>query len=414
MQSLVTFANAPPSQWGGYIFKVYVVLALRAELDCSAQWQRIPAVPNHQASLQCPTTKHPCSAQPPSIPAVLNGNVYPCSVQLQSIPAVTNSNRRVFLQCQTVEYPCRAQPLSIPAVPNHRVSLQCPIAEYPCSAKPQSIPAVPTQWQYIPSARNRRVLLQCPNARYPCSAQPQKSLPCPTTEYPCSAQPPSIPAVPNHQASLQCSMATFPCSAQPQSIPAVTNPTVSLQCPWQRIPAVPKPTVSLQCSTAKPLCRAQPLQCRTPTAFGPAVPNCNFLAVHLQCCKEDCLVWCVGGQGGGRHGKHYISHAITALGWGCSKYIIQSCFLLIHILFYVQLDLARLQSAVTHGTMWGVLSVENATSTSNCSARILPVQPCGYATAFPNLCNKLLPSSFGPKAHHYKSKEHSESPRGSA
>ena len=48
-------------------FKVYVVLALRQEPDCSAQWQRIPAVPNHQVSLQCPTAEYHCSAQPQSI-----------------------------------------------------------------------------------------------------------------------------------------------------------------------------------------------------------------------------------------------------------------------------------------------------------------------------------------------------------
>ena len=135
--------------------KVYVVLALRQEPDCSAQWQfnscsaqpqSIPAVPSRRVSLQCPTTK------------------YPCSAQVQSI-----------LQCPTAEYLCSAQPPSIPA---HQVSLQCPTAAYPaeypcsahpCSAQPPSIPAVP----------NCRVSLKCPTAEYPCSAQPQSILPAP-------------------------------------------------------------------------------------------------------------------------------------------------------------------------------------------------------------------------------------------
>ena len=75
-------------------FKVYVVLALHQEPDCSAQWQRIPTVPSRRVSLQCPAAEYPCSAKPPSIPAV----------------------------------------------PNCRVSLQRPTAEYPCSALPQSCP----------------------------------------------------------------------------------------------------------------------------------------------------------------------------------------------------------------------------------------------------------------------------------
>ena len=86
-------------------FKVYVVLALCQELDCSAQWPRIPAaqpqsipaVPSHQVSLQCPTAEYPCSAlQCPAAEC-------PCSAQ----------------------YPCRAQPQtqSIPAVANHQVFL---------------------------------------------------------------------------------------------------------------------------------------------------------------------------------------------------------------------------------------------------------------------------------------------------
>ena len=57
----------------------------------SPGWKLI-LVTNHQVSLQRPTA-NPCSAQPMTIPATLNG--------------------------------C-AQPQSIPAAPNHQVSLQCP------------------------------------------------------------------------------------------------------------------------------------------------------------------------------------------------------------------------------------------------------------------------------------------------
>ena len=168
--------------------KVYDVLALHQEPDCSAQLQRIPKVPNHRVSLQCPAAEYPCSAQPPSIPAVPNRRV--SSVL----------NRRVSLQCPAAEYPCSAQPPSIPAVPNRRVSsvlnrrvsLQCPAAEYPCSAQPPSIPAVP-KLQSIQSILrpNRSGSLQCPALEHPCSAQP--SLQCATAEYPCSAQPQSFP-----------------------------------------------------------------------------------------------------------------------------------------------------------------------------------------------------------------------------
>ena len=43
---------------------------------------------------------------------------------------------RVSLQCPTTKYPCRAQPKSIPAVPKRRVSLECPTTkyQYSCSA----------------------------------------------------------------------------------------------------------------------------------------------------------------------------------------------------------------------------------------------------------------------------------------
>ena len=73
-------------------------------------------MPNHQVSLQCPTTKYPCSAQPQSI--------------------LTLPNCKVSLQCSTTKYPRSDQLQSIPAVPNRRVSLERPTAEYQdsCSA----------------------------------------------------------------------------------------------------------------------------------------------------------------------------------------------------------------------------------------------------------------------------------------
>ena len=46
--------------------KVDVVLA-RLEADFRAQPPGIPAAPNHQVSLQCPTTKYPCNAQSQNI-----------------------------------------------------------------------------------------------------------------------------------------------------------------------------------------------------------------------------------------------------------------------------------------------------------------------------------------------------------
>ena len=119
----------------------------------SPDW-KLTLVTNHQISLQGPTRKYPCSAQPQSIPAVPN----------PSIP-----------QCPTAKYPCSAQPQSILTLPNRKVSLQCPTAKYPRSAQRQSIPAVPT-----------------------CKV----SLQCPTAEYPCSVQPPNIPAVPNSRVSI--------------------------------------------------------------------------------------------------------------------------------------------------------------------------------------------------------------------
>ena len=120
----------PKQQWVGQHSYKYT------ENPCSAQPPSIPAVPNHQIFLQCSTTKYPCSAQPPSIPAVPNQRV-----SLQCLTDVPN--RKVSLQCPTTKYPCSAQPPSIPAVPNQRVSLQGPTEKYPGSAQAQSIPGAP-------------------------------------------------------------------------------------------------------------------------------------------------------------------------------------------------------------------------------------------------------------------------------
>ena len=159
-------------------YEVYVVLALRPVPDCSAQPQSISAVPDHQASLQCPTTNHqvsllcptarlpPCSAQPQSVPAAPNHQL---SLQSPSIPAV--SNRIVSLQCPNSKYPCSAQPQSIPAVPKRRT------AEFSC-AQQQSITAglnhqVSRQcpWLHIPAVPKPTVFLQCSVAKSPCGAQ---------------------------------------------------------------------------------------------------------------------------------------------------------------------------------------------------------------------------------------------------
>ena len=112
----------------------------------SPDW-KLTLVTNRQVSLQCPITKHPCSAQPMSIPAMLNG--------------------------------C-AQPQGFPAVPNHQVSVQCPTAEYPCSAQPQSIPAV-SNHQISVQGPTEKVSLQCLTAEYPWGAQQ------PEYKYSCSA-----------------------------------------------------------------------------------------------------------------------------------------------------------------------------------------------------------------------------------
>ena len=102
----------------------------------SSDW-KLTFVTNHQLSLQCPTTKYPCSA-----------------------------NHQVSLQCPTAKYPCSALPQSIPAVPNRRVSLHCRTAKHPCSAQLQSIPAV----------SNHQISLRGPTEKYPCTAQPQSIL----------------------------------------------------------------------------------------------------------------------------------------------------------------------------------------------------------------------------------------------
>ena len=142
----------------------------------SPDW-KLTLVTNHRVSLQCPTTKYPCSAQPQSIPAVPNNQVslqcptaeYPCSAQPQSI--LTLPNRKVSLQCSTTKYPRSAQPMSSPALPNCKVSLQCRIAEGPCSVQPPNIPAGPNR-KIIPAALNRRVSLECTTTehQYSCNA----------------------------------------------------------------------------------------------------------------------------------------------------------------------------------------------------------------------------------------------------
>ena len=116
-------------------------------------------------------------------------------------PAVPK--RRVSLQCSTTKYPCTVQPPSLPAVPNRRVSLQCPTTKSPCSAQPQSIPVVPNaQPLSILALPNCKVSLQCPIAEYPCSVQPPNILQGPPEKYPCSAQWQSIPGVPNSRVSI--------------------------------------------------------------------------------------------------------------------------------------------------------------------------------------------------------------------
>ena len=87
-------------------FKVDVVLA-RLEADFSDQPPSIPAPqPNRKVSLQCLIAKYPCSAQ---------------RAQMQSIPAVPN--HQMSLQGPTEKYACSAQAQSIPGVPNSKVSI---------------------------------------------------------------------------------------------------------------------------------------------------------------------------------------------------------------------------------------------------------------------------------------------------
>ena len=158
-----------------WFFNLDVVLA-RLEADFSDERPSIPAAPNHQVSLQCPTNEYPGNASRMS---------------------------------PTAKYPCSAQPPSIPAVPNRRVSLQCPTAEYPCSAEPQNILTLPSPAKY-PCSAQRLSILAVPNCKV--------SLQCPAAEYPCSVQPPNIPAGPNRKESLQCPTAEYPWSAQQQSM----------------------------------------------------------------------------------------------------------------------------------------------------------------------------------------------------
>ena len=167
-----------------------------------------------------------------------------------------------WLQCSTATFPCAS-----PA-PNPEYPCSAPPTKYPCIVQLLSIPAVPNQC---------RVSLQCP-----------------TTKHPCSAQLLRIPAVLNRRVSRQCPTTKHPCSsAQPQSIPAAPN---------SRVPLCPNP----QCSMAKCRCRAQPLQCQTPQQCQTAI----FWPCICSAARK--TVW-------GRGRKPYISCAIMASGWGCSK-----------------------------------------------------------------------------------------------
>ena len=69
-----------------------------------------------------------------------------------------------------------------------------------------------------------------------------------------------------------------------------SNPTVSLQCPWQRQRTLQCPTHSIAAVlSGKVSLSCQALDTLIPTACAPAVPNCNIIAVRLQCFKEDSL-----------------------------------------------------------------------------------------------------------------------------
>ena len=148
----------PNPQSGVVRFQVYVVPALRPEPDCSADLQRIPAVPNqaslpnHQLSLQDPTADCPCRAQPQIIPA--------------------EPNHQVSLQCSTAKYPCSAQTPNV---------LAAPMTTYPCSTQPQNIHAV--------TDSNRRVFLQRPTASITAPPHPTVSLQCSVAKSLCGAQP---------------------------------------------------------------------------------------------------------------------------------------------------------------------------------------------------------------------------------
>ena len=87
----------------GIMVNYVIVMRLMANLG-SVSFLRTTKV-LQEVSLQCLTTKYPCSAQPQST-----------------------------AQCPTAEYPCTAQAPSIPAVPNRRISLQCSSTKSLCSA----------------------------------------------------------------------------------------------------------------------------------------------------------------------------------------------------------------------------------------------------------------------------------------
>ena len=90
----------------------------------------------------------------------------------------------------------------------------------------------------------------------------------------------------SHQVSRQCPItAQDPCSDRQQP-----TSRVSLQCPTPQYPCSAHGNVSLHCPNPQYLCSAQwqspALAMPNRTAFAPAVPKCNILAVHLQRCKE--------------------------------------------------------------------------------------------------------------------------------
>ena len=170
-----------------------------------AEPQRILAVPNRRASLQCPTAEHPCSAQKQSLPAL--------PTQPQNILAVLS--RRMPLQC-------RKSLQNILPRPSCRISLQRANADYHCSAQPLSIPVAP-QSLPCPTPESYSQLL---NPRTSIPHSPKACLERPTEECPCSARPRTILAMPK---ILQ----RFPAvcnSRKPSNYPHGSSRNVQLSC----------------------------------------------------------------------------------------------------------------------------------------------------------------------------------------